>query len=101
MILEVAFLNVIPERISEFEAAFSSAQGIIAAIQGYLGHQLHQNLEVSNQYILLVKWKNLEDHTIGFRRSPEYQEWKKLLHHFYSPFPDVTYYTLKYDHFST
>ena len=101
MILEVAFLQVIPERISEFEAAFESAQGIISSMAGCLGHQLQKNLEVPNRHLLMVKWENLEDHTVGFRKSPDYQRWKNLLHHFYSPFPDVTYYTLKYDHFST
>jgi hypothetical protein len=35
---------------------------------------------------------SLEDHTIGFRQSPEYQEWRSLLHHFYDPFPTVEHY---------
>jgi len=99
MILEVAILNVIPEKTDEFEAGFERAQKIISSMKGYLGHQLQQNLEVPNRYILLVNWENLEDHIVGFRQSPEYQEWKKLLHHFYSPFPEVTHYALKYDHF--
>ena len=75
--------------------------GEVSSMNGYLGHQLHQNLEVPNQYLLLVKWEKLEDHTNKFRKSAEYQEWKKLLHHFYSPFPNVVYYSLKYDHFFT
>ena len=29
---------------------------------------------------------------MGFRGSPEYQEWKQLLHHFYDPFPTVEHY---------
>jgi heme-degrading monooxygenase HmoA len=41
---------------------------------------------------LLVWWNRLEDHTVGFRGSPEYQEWKRLLHHFYDPFPEVEHY---------
>jgi hypothetical protein len=34
----------------------------------------------------------LEDYTIGFRQSPEYQHWKALLHHFCDPFPIVEHY---------
>jgi hypothetical protein len=34
----------------------------------------------------------LEDHTEGFRGSPQYQKWKALLHHFYDPFPTVEHY---------
>jgi hypothetical protein len=35
---------------------------------------------------------DLEDHTIGFRQSAAYQEWRKLLHHFYDPFPVVEHF---------
>ena len=89
MILEPAVLNVITEKTAEFETCFEMAQEITAARPRYLGHQLHQNLEVSNQYVLLVQWEKQEDHTVGFKESPAYQEWKKLFYHFYSPFPVV------------
>jgi heme-degrading monooxygenase HmoA len=94
MILEVAILNVIPEKREEFEAAFESAREIISSAEGHIGHQLQRCLEIPNRYMLLVNWQRLEDHTIGFRESPNYQEWKKLLHHFYSPFPNVEHYSL-------
>jgi len=61
---------------------------------GYIGHQLQRCIEVSNRYILLVNWESLEAHTIGFRGSAEYQDWKRLLHHFYDPFPTVEHYEL-------
>ncbi len=97
MILEVAILHVIPEKTAEFEVSFGRAQSIISSMAGYSGHQLQQCLEVPNRYILMVNWQKLEDHTVGFRHSAEYQEWKKLLHHFYSPFPMVEHYSLKYE----
>ncbi len=97
MILEVAILDVIPEKTSEFEASFEVAQEIISAMKGWLGHELQQCLEVPNRYILLVRWETLEDHTIGFRGSAAYLEWKELLHHYYSPFPVVEHYISKYD----
>jgi heme-degrading monooxygenase HmoA len=42
--------------------------------------------------LLLVEWRTLEDHTVGFRGSARYQEWRALLHHFYDPFPAVEHY---------
>jgi heme-degrading monooxygenase HmoA len=45
-----------------------------------------------NKYLLLVEWENLEAHTIGFRESEVYQEWKKMLHNYYEPFPIVEYF---------
>ena len=92
MILEVALLNVIPGREAEFEVAFRQAQAIIASMKGYRSHELRRCLEARNRYVLLVEWDKLEDHTAGFRGSPEYQEWKRLLHHFYDPFPVVEHY---------
>lgn len=94
MVLEVAILNVRIGAEARFETAFEQASAIISAMSGYIGHQLQRCSEVSNRYILLVNWESLEAHTIGFRGSPEYQEWKRLLHHFYDPFPTVEHYEL-------
>ena len=92
MILEVAILDVIPGEEKAFEAAFDQAKEIISGMKGYLSHELKKCMEKKNRYILLVRWKTLEDHTIGFRESEAYQEWKALLHHFYDPFPVVEHY---------
>ena len=96
MTLEVAVLNVKAGQGATFEQAFGEAQAIIAAMPGYLSHQLQRCLECPNRYILLVNWNKLEDHTDGFRLSPQYQEWKSRLHHFYDPFPSVEHYACVY-----
>lgn len=92
MVLEVAILTIKSGQTKEFEAAFSKAQGIISSMGGYISHQLKKCLENDHQYILLVEWEKLEDHTVGFRTSQDYQQWKALLHHFYEPFPTVEHY---------
>ncbi len=92
MILEVAVLNVIPGLENEFLIAFSKAKEIISKMDGYISHQLKRCIENVSQFILLVKWEKLTDHTEGFRQSAEYQQWKSLLHHFYAPFPTVEHY---------
>lgn len=92
MILEVASLQVRPGHGEEFEAAFKRAQAIIASMPGYHSHELSRCLEQPDHYLLLVRWQSLEDHEVGFRQSAQYQEWKRLLHHFYDPFPTVLHY---------
>jgi heme-degrading monooxygenase HmoA len=94
MILEIAILNVIAGRELEFETAFRKASCIIASMNGYISHQLQRCIENPNQYVLLVNWDSLEDHTEGFRGSAQYDEWRALLHHFYEPFPTVEHYSL-------
>lgn len=93
MILEAVMLNVRGCE-QDFEAAFRQASTIIARIDGYSSHELYRCLEGEGKYLLLVNWQTLEAHTINFRNSPEYQEWKKLLHHFYDPFPVVEHFKL-------
>jgi len=92
LVLEVAILNVIPGQEDDFLKAFSQAKEIISKMAGYISHQLKRCIENTSQFILLVEWEKLSDHTVGFRQSKEYQEWKALLHHFYSPFPTVEHY---------
>jgi len=94
VVLEVALLNVRSGESQTFEAAFVEAQQIISSMAGYRRHELRRCVEAEDQYLLLVWWDSLEDHTEGFRRSSEYQRWRELLHHFYDPFPTVEHYVL-------
>lgn len=89
MILESAYLQVTVGETEAFETAFRQASKIISSMKGYISHTLQRCLEDEHKYLLLVHWETLEDHTEGFRGSKEYQEWKRLLHHFYEPFPEV------------
>ncbi len=92
MILEMAQLQIKPGTSAAFEAAFAQAERIIASMKGYISHELQRCIEDDHQYLLLVHWEKLEDHTVGFRQSAQYQEWRLLLHHFYDPFPTVLHY---------
>jgi len=93
MVLEIAILDVRQGQGEAFEAAFREAQRIISAAPGYQRHELRRCVEKPDRYLLLVWWDRLESHTEGFRKSPEYQRWRALLHHFYDPFPVVEHYS--------
>ena len=92
MILETAVLNVRVGEAPAFEASFRAAEGLLSSMPGYLSHELLACVEVPSQYLLLVRWATLEDHTEGFRGSEQYHRWKTLLHHYYDPFPTVEHY---------
>jgi heme-degrading monooxygenase HmoA len=93
VILEHALLPVRPGQEAAFEAAFTEARAIIAAMPGFGGLTLSRCVERPGTYLLLVHWERLEDHTESFRGSPEYGRWRALLHHFYDPFPTVEHFT--------
>ena len=92
MILEAASLSVKPGQSGAFETAFREAQMIISSMPGYRSHELQRCLEREGRYLLLVRWDSVAAHEEGFRKSPRYQQWRNLLHHFYDPFPTVLHY---------
>jgi heme-degrading monooxygenase HmoA len=92
MILEIAILSVKAGQEAAFEAALREARPLVEAIPGFGGLELRRCVETPNRYVLLAKWRAVEDHTIGFRGSPQYQEWRNRLHHFFDPFPTVEHY---------
>lgn len=85
-------LEVVAGEESSFEEAFAEAKAIISAAAGFRSLRLGRCVQQPNRYLLLVEWDRLEDHTEGFRGSDAYQEWRRLLHHFYDPFPVVDHY---------
>ena len=92
MILEVAILDIKPSQEAAFERDFAIASTYIRSSAGYLSHELQRCLEKPNRYLLLARWETLDAHTEGFRKSSAYLEWKRLLHHYYDPFPTVEHY---------
>ncbi|MGW0660863.1 antibiotic biosynthesis monooxygenase family protein [Streptodolium elevatio] len=91
-ILEHALLDVRPGQEDAFLAAFAEARPLIEGQKGFVDLRLERCVEHPSRFLLLVRWDTLEDHTEGFRGSPEYVRWRELLHHFYDPFPEVTHF---------
>lgn len=93
MIIEHALLTVRPGLEAEFEQAFASAREIIAASPGFRGLTVSRGIESPSSYLLLVNWDSVEAHEVGFRGSPAFQEWRRMLHHFYEPLPVVEHFS--------
>jgi len=93
MILEHALLPVRAGEEEAFEAAFAEARPIIASMPGFISLRLERGIERPSTYLLLVEWQTVEHHQVGFRQSPQYEQWRALLHHFYDPFPVVEHFT--------
>jgi heme-degrading monooxygenase HmoA len=94
MIVEIATLNIRPSDRLAFESVFPEAAGILSSAEGYIWHQLQRSVDTENRYVLLVHWQKKENHTVGFRGSALYEEWRRLLHHFFAVPPAVEHYEL-------
>jgi heme-degrading monooxygenase HmoA len=92
VIIESAILSVKTGQGPAFEAALTRALPLIQATPGFMGIEVRPCIEQANQYLLLIKWQRLEDHTVGFGQSDRYQKWREALHHFYDPMPTVLHF---------
>ena len=80
-------------QVDAFEAAFAEAQALISAMPGYQFHRLQRCLEKPSQYVLLVGWDTLEDHTVGFRQPPAFADWRAIIGPFFAQPPHVEHFT--------
>ena len=92
MIMEHALLQVKPGQADQFRAAMEQARPLIAAQPGFQSISVRGSFEDPDQFLLLVGWDRIESHAEGFRKSPEYLQWRDLLHDFYNPMPSVNYF---------
>lgn len=92
MILEAAVLQVRAGDDSAFEEAMVKAAPVIAGSPGYIGHELKRCVETKGRYLLLVRWQTLEAHTVAFRESPRFGEWRSIIGPFFAQPPMVEHY---------
>ncbi len=91
-VLEITIFDIVEGQETPFEQVFEQAQTIISSMPDYITHHLQRCIENQNRYILQVEWQKSEDHMVGLRESEEYQQWRELLHHFFSETPSVLHY---------
>ncbi len=92
MILELATIDIKPGTNAEFEQNLEKAQAVISQSKGYVGHDFKKCIEQPNRYVLLIRWESLEAHTIGFRESELFKEWRGLIGPFFENPPVVLHY---------
>jgi heme-degrading monooxygenase HmoA len=92
MILELAMITVRASTESEFERTFLAAVKLISASPGYISHELRRSIETPNRYALTIRWRTLEDHTVGFRGSPAFGAWRAQLAPFLEGSPVVEHF---------
>ncbi len=90
MILEHADIRIDPAKVADFEAAIlRGASTVIAQAQGFQGFKVNRSIESPGRYILTIYWDTLEDHTVGFRQSPAFTEWRGIVGPFFLQPPVV------------
>jgi heme-degrading monooxygenase HmoA len=95
MILEVADIRVKDGTQADFEKAVQTAlENIFPRAKGFKGHTFRKSIESGDRYLLLLSWETLEDHTVSFRGSPLFTEWRALVGGFFASPPFVEHFTM-------
>ena len=95
MILELADIRIQPGQNAAFEAAIAqAARTIIAKAQGFQRFTVNKGIENPERYVLQIVWDTLEDHTVGFRQSALFTQWRALVGPFFAIPPVVEHFEL-------
>jgi heme-degrading monooxygenase HmoA len=95
MILEVADIRIQPGQNAAFEEAITRALATVASqAQGVQGWTVTRGIESPERYVLQIVWATLEDHTVGFRQSPAFTEWRAIVGPFFARPPEVEHFEL-------
>lgn len=95
MILELADLRILPGKQAEFDAAIQrGVTEVIAKSKGFCGYKVNKCIETPERYVLEIFWETLENHTVDFRCSPAFQEWRAIVGPFFAAPPAVEHFTL-------
>lgn len=87
MILEVATFDIKKDQLEDFKTASKQAVMVISKSRGFRGLEFHQGIESPTKFVALISWATLEDHTVGFRESHLFVEWRKILSPFFNTPP--------------
>ncbi len=95
MILELADIRIHPGKQAEFDAAIKrGVETVIATAKGFRGYKVNKGIESSERYLLMTFWETLENHTVDFRQSPAFQDWRAIVGPYFATPPVVEHFTL-------
>jgi heme-degrading monooxygenase HmoA len=95
MILELADIRIQPGKQAEFDAAIQrGVSQVISKAKGFRGYKINKGIESPERYALMIFWDTLENHTVDFRESPAFQEWRAIVGPYFAAPPAVEHFTL-------
>jgi quinol monooxygenase YgiN len=89
MILEIAQIEVKAGMEQAFEEGAAKAVPLFRNARGCHGMELQRSIENPRRYRLIVQWETVEDHTVHFRNSTDFQKWRELVSHCFEKPPEV------------
>ncbi len=89
MFLEIAQVDIKPGLESEFEAGVAKAAPYFQRAKGCRAMSLQRSVENPSRYRLFLTWETVENHTVDFRGSENFTEWRGLVGQYFAAPPEV------------
>ena len=95
MILELVDIRIHPGQQAAFDAAIQRGiNEVISNAKGFQGYKVNKGIESPERYILQIFWETLENHTVDFRESPAFADWRAIVGSFFAVVPTVEHFRL-------
>ena len=95
MILELADIRIHPGQQAAFDEAIQRGlETVISQAKGFQGFKVNKGIESPERYILQIFWATLENHTVDFRESPLFTQWRAIVGPFFASPPVVEHFEL-------
>jgi heme-degrading monooxygenase HmoA len=95
MILELADIRITPGKNADFDAAIErGVETVISKAKGFLGYQVQRGIESPDRYMLMIRWETLANHTVDFRESAAFAQWRAIVGPFFAAAPQVEHFEL-------
>ena len=95
MILEVADIRIHPGQQTAFDAAIlHGLETVISKAKGFGGYKVSKGIESPERYLLKIQWETLENHTVDFRGSASFADWRAIVGPFFASPPVVEHFTM-------
>ena len=95
MILELADIRIHAGQQAAFDEAIQRGlDEVISKAKGFHGYKVNKGIESPERYVLMIFWDTLENHTVDFRESPAFLQWRAIVGSFFAAPPVVEHFSL-------
>ena len=95
MILELADIRIQPGQQAAFDEAIQRGiHEVISKAKGFQGYKVNKGIESPERYVLQIFWDTLENHTVDFRQSSAFADWRAIVGPFFAVAPTVEHFNL-------
>lgn len=93
-VMEIAEFTAQPGQGDAFAAGLAQGIEVIRSAEGCLSAEWHRAIENPEEFVLLVRWRAIEDHLVTFRQGPLFPAYRQPIAGLFVDAPRVRHYPI-------